>query len=181
MAPSARQGKPNPALLRLWSELGIPADYAQARTLRVQREPSKLVHAGRSPAGRSIQLTPRTAAAWEKMRRAADLDHVTLLPISGFRSVARQADLIRTKRESGEPIARILRVLAAPGCSEHHSGRALDIGCPGYTGLTPSFGRTRAFRWLKQHARRFGFSLSYPRHNRHRICYEPWHWCWRPA
>ncbi|HVT32680.1 MAG TPA: D-alanyl-D-alanine carboxypeptidase family protein, partial [Rhodanobacteraceae bacterium] len=38
--------------------------------------------------------------------------------------------------------------------------------------------RSPAFAWLKRHASRFGFRLSYPRRNRHGIAYEPWHWCW---
>jgi len=31
---------------------------------------------------------------------------------------------------------------------------------------------------LQKNARRFGYRLSYPRRNPHRIAYEPWHWCW---
>ena len=40
------------------------------------------------------------------------------------------------------------------------------------------FERSPAFAWLKRHASRFGFRLSYPRRNRHGMAYEPWHWCW---
>lgn len=112
------------------------------------------------------------------MEAAAKSAGLTLLPISGFRSISRQAALIRRKLSAGEPIARILRVMAAPGFSEHHSGRALDLGCPGCDDLTTGFGRTREFRWLKRHASRFGFHLSYPRGNPQGIIYEPWHWCW---
>ena len=115
------------------------------------------------------------------MQAAAATDDVTLLPLSAFRSVARQTAIIRQKLARGERIEAILRVSAVPGCSEHHTGRALDLGAPGHLGLEDSFARTREFRWLRQRAVKFGFHLSYPRGNRQGIAYEPWHWCWRPA
>ena len=171
---------PPPAVRRLWTELGIPSDYCSIRAAPAQREARKLVAIARSPSGRAISLTPRAAAAWQRLRAAAAAADIVLLPVSGYRSIARQARLIRAKLARGESIGRILRVMAPPGCSEHHSGRALDVGCPGCLELTPGFGRTRAFRWLTRHAGRFGFVLSYPRGNPHGIAYEPWHWCWHP-
>ncbi len=115
------------------------------------------------------------------MQAAAANDGATLLPLSAFRSVARQTLIIRRKLARSEAITDILRVSAVPGCSEHHTGRALDLGSPKEMKLTTAFARTREFRWLKRHAAKFGFHLSYPRHNRQGIAYEPWHWCWRPA
>lgn len=168
-------------LRRIWSTLGIPLDYASVRGLPLRREAGQLVPIARFPSGRSIRLAPHAAAAWRRMDAAARAAGITLVPISGFRSIARQASLIRAKLRAGEPIGRILRVLAAPGCSEHHSGRALDLGRRGSPDLTTGFGRTREFRWLRRHAGRFGFRLSYPRHNPHGIAYEPWHWCWDHA
>jgi D-alanyl-D-alanine carboxypeptidase len=93
--------------------------------------------------------------------------------------VARQSAIIRGKLARSQRIEEILRVSAVPGCSEHHTGRALDLGAPGHLNLDAAFARTREFRWLKQHATRFGFHLSYPRNNRRGIAFEPWHWCWR--
>ena len=167
------------SLTKLWARLGIPKDYARVRHLPRHRETRTLVSIGRNPDGRTLKLAPRAAAAWRKMQAAAATDGVALLAISGFRSVARQAGIIRGKLAQGQAIGAILRVVAAPGCSEHHSGRAVDIGSPGDTDLDERFARTAAFRWLKRHASRHGFFLSYPRHNPHAISYEPWHWCWR--
>jgi D-alanyl-D-alanine carboxypeptidase len=113
------------------------------------------------------------------MHAAAARDGVALLPLSGFRSVARQAGIIREKLAAGQSLAAILRLVAAPGCSEHHTGRAVDVGSAGAAKLDATFARTAAFRWLQQHAGRFGFRLSYPRKNVHGIAYEPWHWCWQ--
>ena len=164
----------------IWRELGIPADYAEQRHLPIQRVATRLVSIG--PAvddGKTLHMTPRAARAWRRMRDAAGRDAVELLPVSGYRSVARQAHIIRQKLADGQKIADILRLIAAPGCSEHHTGRAIDVGSPGHTDLEENFERTAEFRWLRRHARRFGFHLSYPRRNRHGIGYEPWHWCWR--
>jgi D-alanyl-D-alanine carboxypeptidase len=167
-------------LAKTWARLGIPADYDATRHMPVQREAKSLTRIGRNDDGRLLRLTPAAAAAWRRMQAAAAQDDLTLLPISGFRSVARQTRIIRDKLAAGQRIDAILRFVAAPGCSEHHTGRALDIGSPDDHGLDESFGRTREYRWLGENARRFGFHLSYPRKNLHGIGYEPWHWCWRP-
>lgn len=167
------------ALLQLWARLGIPADYARSRHMPVQREARALVSIG--PAaddGKPVRLTPRAAAAWRRMVAAAANDGVKLLPISGHRSVTRQARLIRRKLAAGQSITAILRLVAAPGCSEHHTGRAIDVGSPEDCALDEDFAQTAEFRWLKKHAARFGFQLSFPRKNAHGIGYEPWHWCW---
>ncbi len=115
------------------------------------------------------------------MNAAAAADGIVLLPLSGFRSIARQAEIIRAKLAARQPLAQILRVNTAPGYSEHHTGRALDLGTPGDPPFEESFAQTPAFAWLMHHAAAFGFTLSYPRGNPHAIAFEPWHWCWHPA
>jgi D-alanyl-D-alanine carboxypeptidase len=167
------------ALQRLWTRLGIPSDYSARARLRLHREAKRLVVIGRAADdGKILRLTPRAAAAWRRMEAAAKADGVTLVPLSAFRSVARQTAIIRRKLARGQAITAILRVSAVPGCSEHHTGRALDLGTAGHLGLEASFARTAAFRWLRKHASSFGFHLSYPRRNSHGINHEPWHWCW---
>ena len=166
-----------PAAIR--RSLGIPADYGHTRGLPPHREARRLVVAGRAPDdGKPVLLTPRAAAAWKKMRDAATRDGITLLPLSGFRSIARQTRLIRRKLATGRSLASVLRYVAAPGFSEHHTGRAIDIGDPSDSTVEASFARTPAYRWLRRRAREFGFVMTYPRGNRHGIGYEPWHWCW---
>jgi len=112
------------------------------------------------------------------MQAAAAAEGLNLQSLSAFRSIARQTLIIRRKLARGQSLAAILRVSAIPGCSEHHTGRALDLGCPGHWQLDTSFGRTGEYRWLRRNASRFGFMLSYPRGNPQGIQYEPWHWCW---
>lgn len=167
-------------LRSLHRDLGIPADYAARRHLPWQREARQLVTVGRAADdGKAIRLAPRAAAAWRRMREAAARDSVELLALSGFRSVARQAAIIRQRLAEGQTLTGILKLVAAPGCSEHHTGRALDLGSPANPKLDAHFARTREFRWLKKHAADYGFRLSYLPKNPHGIAYEPWHWCWK--
>jgi zinc D-Ala-D-Ala carboxypeptidase len=160
--------------------LGIPSDYAAKRGLVPQVEASDLVGISGGAGDKEIRLDPDAAAAWEKMRTAASDAGIAFVAVSGFRSVHRQAEIIEAKLAAGESIESILRVIAAPGYSEHHTGRAVDIGVPGEPQLTEAFEMTPAFRWLSDHAGKFGFRLSYPRENVHGIAYEPWHWCHYP-
>jgi len=161
-------------------DLGVPERYGQDTMLCLCEEPAELVLTELDIHGREQQLTPQACEAWHRMKAAAAQEDVTLLLISGFRSVDYQAALIRRKLEAGRDIAQILRVNAAPGYSEHHTGRAIDIGTPECPGLEEDFETTPAFAWLQARAQDFGFRLSYPRNNTLGISYEPWHWCFSP-
>src|SRR5258708_23855483 len=149
---------PSARLRQLHRTLGIPFDYGATRGLQPQREATRLVSVGPAPDdGQLVRLAPRAAAAWRRMRAAAVRDGVVLLPLSGFRSVARQTALIRAKLAAGQSIENILRLAAAPGFSEHHTGRALDIGSPEHLELNQNFAQTPAYRWLRRSAGKFGF------------------------
>ena len=115
------------------------------------------------------------------MRDAASTNDVDLQVVSAFRSADYQLGIIERKLARGQSVAEILHVSAAPGYSEHHSGRALDLTTPGFVALEEEFETSSAFAWLRANAGRFGFTLSYPRGNPHAIAYEPWHWCWHRA
>ena len=161
------------------SVLGIDVvAYSEHTQLPWQFEPATLRFAGRDRYQRPLWLTDSSARAWQTMRRAAAADGLQLQAISGFRGYAYQLGIFARKLERGQSIEQILKVNAAPGFSEHHTGRALDIGCPGEPAAEESFENTEAFDWLLHRAHEFGFHLSYPRDNPHGISYEPWHWCW---
>jgi len=165
-------------VLREARALGVPADYARARRLAPVREPRDLACIGPDIHQRPQWLAPRAARAFARMREAASRDSIDLQLVSAFRSADYQLGILRRKLERGQSIDEILRVSAAPGYSEHHSGRALDVTTPGFAALEEEFERSPAFAWLAGNAARFGFTLSYPRDNPHGIAYEPWHWCW---
>ncbi|MBL9209726.1 MAG: D-alanyl-D-alanine carboxypeptidase family protein [Opitutaceae bacterium] len=168
------------ALSSLHRDLGISPTYGADRHLTAYAEAveTELEQIALNDDGRPIRLVPAAAEAWRRMSAAATRDGIELLPVSGFRSIARQTEIIRAKLEAGRPLDAILRYVAAPGFSEHHTGRALDISSPGHTDLEEAFEHTPAFQWLARHAPSFGFTLTYPRGNDHGIGYEPWHWCW---
>lgn len=155
-----------------------PPGYAER--MPCQHEATVLVEAGPDGFGRSLRLAPEAAAAWAAMRAAAADAGVRLVSLSGFRSVARQREIVQRKLAAGVSWAEILRVNAFPGHSEHHTGRALDLGSPDCEHLSERFEATREFQWLEANARRFGFALSYPRDGASGVAYEPWHWLWRP-
>jgi D-alanyl-D-alanine carboxypeptidase len=160
--------------------LGLDADaYSTSIGLPLVREPQWLAHAGFDRYRRPLWLHPGTARAWAGLHAAARRDGVLLDAISGYRSHDYQLGIFERKRARGQTVDEILTVNAAPGFSEHHSGRALDIGTPGEPPAETSFERTAAFAWLREHASDHGFVMSYPRDNPHGIVYEPWHWCWR--
>ena len=163
-------------LRELHEQLGIPADYGRNVELPSYAETSDLVEVGPNLVGRMQRLTPAAAERWQAMVAAADTVGIQLLIVSGFRSFEYQAALIRNKLEAGQAIEDILTVNTAPGFSEHHTGRAVDIASPGSRPLTEEFESSNAFRWLASRAIEFGFSMTYPRDNPWGITYEPWHW-----
>lgn len=163
-------------LRELHRELGIPDDYGQADGKPVFEEAVELVDVGPNLVGRMQRLTPQTARKWQQMVAAAAADGVTLLMVSGFRGFEYQARLIRKKINAGQQVSDILAVNAAPGFSEHHTGRAVDIATPGSRPLTEEFESSDAFRWLAENAANFGFSMTYPRDNPYGFVFEPWHW-----
>lgn len=176
----------NPAERRALVErafaFGIPRDYGTTHGLRVQREPVHLVAIGPDIYGRTQWLQPRAALALAHMRSAAAKVGIELQIVSAFRSIEYQLGIIERKLARGLDMDEILRVSAAPGYSEHHTGRCVDFTTPRCAVLEDSFERTPAFRWLRRNAATSGFALSYPRGNRYGIAYEPWHWCWhRPV
>ncbi len=174
-------GKAKPellGLLKLLDELGIPEDYGIQHRMRLVPEAATLVPIGRDIFNRDQRLTPAAATAWTRMLTAAANRGIELQLVSAFRGVNYQANLFRRKREEGQSLNRILSVSAAPGFSEHHSGRAIDLTSPGAKPLEENFAETKAYQWLKANAGIYGFRESYPRNNRHNIQWEPWHWCY---
>lgn len=159
--------------------LGADPRLVERRRLPVHHEARTLTPIGLGSDGRDKFATPGTAHAWVAMQKAAKTDGIVLVLHSAYRGFDYQLKLITAKLARGQSLADVLRVNAPAGCSEHHSGRALDLGCPDMPPLEESFENTPAFAWLTRRAAGFGFRLSFPRDNRHGFLYEPWHWFFR--
>ncbi len=178
----AQQGRTNlgalplDRLLERLQLLGLDDSYGERSGLPLVAEPALLDFAGRDRFRRPLWLHPQAARAWTHLRDAAQRDDVVFDAISGYRSHDYQLGIFQRKRARGQSVEEILTVNAAPGYSEHHSGRALDIGSPDEPPAEESFEHTDAFAWLTANAGGHGFVMSYPRDNAHGIVYEPWHW-----
>ncbi|MBI3140608.1 MAG: M15 family metallopeptidase [Rhodocyclales bacterium] len=168
-------------LTAIANELGIPGILLAARGLRECEEAESLVVAETGADGKDHLLVAAAAEAWRMLKAAALRDGVSLLIVSAFRSIERQAEIVRRKLDAGETIEKVLTVCAPPGFSEHHTGRAVDVSTPGTPPLEVDFDGTPSFSWLMEHANDFGFHLSYPKGNPQGYLYEPWHWCFHGA
>lgn len=165
-----------PAALHMLNSLGIPLGAVIDRNLQEYAEADALVLAEIDANGREHSLVPPAAQAWWQLKAFASTQGVDLYIVSAFRSIERQAAIIKRKLAAGLSIEAILSVSAPPFFSEHHTGCAIDVGTPGSTALEREFEDTLAFAWLAKNAKSFGFQMSYPIDNAAGYVYEPWHW-----
>ncbi len=65
-----------------------------------------------------------------------------------------------------------------PGCSEHHTGLAVDIVASSYQLLDAQQEKTDEIQWLQAHCHEYGFILRYPKDKEGEtgISYESWHY-----
>jgi D-alanyl-D-alanine carboxypeptidase len=163
---------------RLLEELGISASLIARRRLRAFSEAERLEVAEIGQDGLEHLLIPEAAAAWRRLKVAARQDGIHLFVVSAYRSIERQAGMIRRKLKAGKGLEEILAICAPPGFSEHHTGRAVDLAAPGTPPREIGFAQTTAFRWLERRAGEFRYVLSYTANNAHGYQFEPWHWCY---
>ncbi len=161
---------------------GIPRNYAKNRKLEFFPEARKkdLVLLEHDFQGKPLRLTKETAAAFNSLREKAKKDGIIIMPFSGFRSYAYQEDKLKRSLAKGRELNDILKFLAAPGYSEHHTGRAIDVKSPECKPLEEEFENTDTFKWLKENGPKNKFFMTYPRDNKEGFIYEPWHWCYKP-
>lgn len=131
------------------------------------------------PVADGIKMHKAAAPKFLAMVDAAQAEGVSLVLLSGFRSVEDQTHLFfDVKAERGQNTDTRADVSAPPGYSEHHTGYAADIGDanePG-TNLSQSFDQTAAFKWLQKNAAYYSFEMSFAKGNPEKVSYEPWHW-----
>lgn len=102
----------------------------------------------------------------------------TIVPVSGWRSRAeQQAIWDDTRAREGDAFTR--QYVALPGCSEHQTGLAIDLGlaAPHIDFIRPNFPDTGVCGAFKEQAGKYGFILRYPAGKEHitGIAHEPWH------
>ena len=129
-----------------------------------------------------IQVDRTAAEALLFMLEAAHADGISIWQISeGYRSIDAQKQIWNEKYEKyknvnglsdDKALEAVKRRVASPGCSEHHTGLALDITVPG-----ESFPNTKQSKWLEEHCHEYGFVIRYTAEKEHitGITEEPWH------
>ena len=140
---------PNPALQVIHEELGIPENWARERDVEYYDEAKveELELVSIDFTGKPFVLARSAVDRWRALRAAAASENIVLRPFSGFRSYLYQRGLIKNHLKNGREINDILCQLAAPGCSEHHTGLAIDLTAEDCPPLGEEFENTEAFKW----------------------------------
>jgi len=122
-------------------------------------------------------LRTEAAEAYQRMSRAAEVDGVNLVAVSGYRSSAHQASLYDSYvAQYGQATADT--IAARPGYSEHQLGLAMDVAnADGACALQACFEDTPVGAWVAEHAGEYGFIIRYPEGEEAvtGYTYEPWH------
>ena len=123
-------------------------------------------------------LLQRQAAALLDQLLGAVGGRTAIVPVSGYRPRReQQAIWDDTLAQRGLPFTQAY--VAPPGCSEHQTGLAIDLGenRPPIDFICPSFPDEGVCRAFRLRCAQFGFVLRYPegREAATGIAYEPWH------
>lgn len=113
--------------------------------------------------------------AFESLAKQAKEEGYDIVAVSSFRSYSYQEELYGYYvKTSGKAYAD--RCCARPGHSEHQTGLSLDV--MGENNDYNLFADTKEFKWMKEHAKEYGFIIRYPE-GKEEITgfkYEPWHY-----
>ena len=164
----------DPYLIYVSRDYALPAIFIPALQVCIATYPEK------------IEMEATAATQYKVMYDAALAEGAEIVPYSGYRSISHQKDIfdyqISTFVSKGYPQAEAVNLAALsilpPGCSEHNTGLAIDITCPGVWDTSEDFKATKEFAWLQAHAHEYGFILRYPddKQDITDVMFEPWHW-----
>lgn len=124
-----------------------------------------------------VQLERQAARQLRACIRAVKGENA-IVPVSGWRSLAQQQAIWDdTMRQEGEAFTR--QYVAFPGCSEHQTGLAIDLGLAAETidFIRPNFPHSGVCSAFRKLAACYGFVLRYPagKESITGIAHEPWH------
>lgn len=139
-------------------------------------QPQLISLKGDGGTGQDWQLHPQAAGALKQM--LSDCERANggeIVRIAGaFRDKQTQEQPFEQYAAQAEPGERASCRGAKPGCSEHHTGYAVDLGAYGGTGGLEG---TRAGDWLTENCAQYGFILPGAAHKGETTEHseEPWH------
>lgn len=124
-----------------------------------------------------VLLERRAAALLEKLMGEIR-GWAKIVAVSGWRSRDEQQQIWNNAMEEhGEIFTK--QYVAPPGCSEHETGLAIDLGLKQepVDDIRPAFPYTGICQTFRQKAARYGFIQRYPEGKEHitGIAHEPWH------
>jgi D-alanyl-D-alanine dipeptidase/carboxypeptidase len=127
--------------------------------------------------GNTVLLEGQACKMMRHLRAACGGER-EILPVSGYRSRSQQHEIYEnTKKNRGEDYTK--QFVALPGCSEHETGLALDVGTTGaaFDFICPHLADSGASKTFKNIAQAYGFVERYPqgKSNVTGIAHEPWH------
>ena len=136
-----------------------------------------------------VQYLPRDVfEAYDPMMVAMQRDLGRRLLVEyGYRSPAYQLYVfLQYLPKHGYSVKETSRFVALPGFSEHGAPQRQAIDFINEQGINgedhpEEFAALPEYQWLAQHAREYGFQLSYPRDNPWDTSFEPWHWHYEPV
>lgn len=119
------------------------------------------------------------------MLEAMKAEGLSPVVCSGYRTLDKQEKLFNRKvsayvkkgRSKEESYALARQTLSIPGSGEHCLGLAVDFYTRSYHQLERAFEKTPEGKWLREHAKDYGFTLRYDEGKEEitGIEYEPWH------
>lgn len=127
--------------------------------------------------GNGVQMERHAAAAFNECVRLVG-GRETIVPVSGWRSAQEQKKIWDdTMRKEGARFTE--SYVAHPGCSEHQTGLAIDLGkaAESIDFIRPDFPQEGVCRAFRTQSVRWGFVQRYRSHKRQQtgIAEEPWH------
>ena len=98
-----------------------------------------------------------------------------IIVVSAYRSFEEQERIYSNKVLEGD--SKALQWVTIPGCSEHHTGYALDFGLYTSSGDSYNFNGKGIYSYILDNAYKYGFILRYPEDKTEitSIYYEAWH------
>lgn len=157
----------DPELLQKYSKIYFLNENYKPADLAIIEEKYDLVN------GKEVSIHADVLPFLKDMLHEATDDGVDLMVLSGYRSFTEQATLkggysVRYGNGANQ-------FSADQGYSEHQLGTTVDFTTTALKENLGAFVGSDAYRWLNEHAYKYGFILSYPEGNSFYVN-EPWHW-----
>jgi len=167
-----------------WYENAVDADTTKGNLLLVNKfnklsndyTPENLVSVSNWYCYGTNQLTKEAYEAYINLYNKAKEENLSLIINSSYRDYKNQESTYNSLKQAfGTKKAD--NQAARPGHSEHETGLSFDIFSKQNT-TTSNFKDSAEYKWLKEHAYKYGFIERYPEGKEYLTGYnyESWHW-----